>query len=89
METVMSKPKAADNDTNDGALTDAYGKVSERVAAAYAAAREKTAQVRPPRRRKSQWAPRLSTAPKAHTQGGSTGRTWRSTDTRLSGGVGI
>jgi ElaB/YqjD/DUF883 family membrane-anchored ribosome-binding protein len=43
METVMSKPKAADNDTNDGALTDAYGKVSERVAAAYAAAREKTA----------------------------------------------
>ncbi|WP_420137040.1 hypothetical protein [Sphingomonas sp.] len=38
----MSKPKAADNDTNNGALTDAYGKVSERVASAYAAAREKT-----------------------------------------------
>jgi hypothetical protein len=39
----MSKPKAADNDTNGAAATDAYGKVSERVAAAYAAAREKTA----------------------------------------------
>ncbi|WP_116090163.1 hypothetical protein [Sphingomonas crusticola] len=38
-----SKPKAADNDTSNGALTDAYGKVSDRVAAAYAAAREKTA----------------------------------------------
>ncbi|WP_442678376.1 hypothetical protein ACSBM8_12685 [Sphingomonas sp. ASY06-1R] len=38
----MSKPKAPDNDTNNGALTDAYGKVSERVASAYAAAREKT-----------------------------------------------
>jgi hypothetical protein len=42
MEIVMSKPKAPDNDTNNGALTDAYGKVSERVASAYAAAREKT-----------------------------------------------
>ena len=39
----MSKPKAADNDTNGAAPIDAYGKVSERVAAAYAAAREKTA----------------------------------------------
>lgn len=39
----MSKPKAADNDTNGNALTEAYGKVGERVAAAYAAAREKTA----------------------------------------------
>ena len=39
----MSKPKAADNDTNSGALTDAYGKVGDRIAAAYAAAREKTA----------------------------------------------
>jgi hypothetical protein len=39
----MSTPEAPETDTETSALSDAYGKVSERVAAAYAAAREKTA----------------------------------------------
>lgn len=39
----MSSAKAPEPETNDNVLTDAYGKVSETVAAAYAAAREKTA----------------------------------------------
>ncbi len=42
----MSTPEAPDTKTQTGAqsaLSDAYGKVSERVAAAYTAAREKTA----------------------------------------------
>lgn len=45
----MNTPKgpnkqAPSNDTDEGALGDAYAKISERVAAAYAAAREKTAE---------------------------------------------
>jgi len=39
----MSTPEAPDNDTHNGAVSDAYSKISERVATAYAAAREKTA----------------------------------------------
>ena len=40
----MSKPNAPTTEPNDGAVSDAYGKVSDRVAAAYAAARDKTGQ---------------------------------------------
>jgi ElaB/YqjD/DUF883 family membrane-anchored ribosome-binding protein len=41
----MSTPEAPETDTgsSNSTLSDAYGKVSDRVAAAYAAAREKTA----------------------------------------------
>jgi ElaB/YqjD/DUF883 family membrane-anchored ribosome-binding protein len=38
----MSKHDAPRTKASDGALSDAYGKVSDRVAAAYTAAREKT-----------------------------------------------
>jgi hypothetical protein len=40
---MMSKPTAPETEPREGVLNDAYGKVSERVATAYAAAREKTA----------------------------------------------
>ena len=39
----MSKRETQNVETQDGVSSDAYGKVSDRVAAAYAAAREKTA----------------------------------------------
>jgi ElaB/YqjD/DUF883 family membrane-anchored ribosome-binding protein len=42
-ETNMSKSETSEPQGNQGALSDVYSKVSDRVAAAYAAARDKTA----------------------------------------------